>query len=79
MTIAGSAADRDGGVVGGVEVSADGGKTWHPAQGRESWTFEWRPTAGVENAVLVSRATDDSLNQETPGLGVRITVRRVLT
>ena len=28
-----------GGVVGGVEVSTDGGATWHPATGRASWTL----------------------------------------
>jgi len=79
VTIVGSAEDREGGVVGGVEVSVDEGKSWHPAQGRESWTFEWRPAAGLENAILVSRATDDSLNQETSGHGVRVTMSRVLT
>jgi hypothetical protein len=28
-----------GGVVGGVEVSTDGGATWHPAQGTTRWTL----------------------------------------
>jgi hypothetical protein len=31
-TISGTATDV-GGVVGGVQVSSDGGKTWHPASG----------------------------------------------
>ena len=31
--------------VGGVEVSVDGGATWHPATGRENWTYSWTPGA----------------------------------
>jgi N,N-dimethylformamidase beta subunit-like, C-terminal/Bacterial Ig domain len=38
VTITGTAADTGGGVVGGVEVSVDGGTTWHPATGRGSWS-----------------------------------------
>ena len=34
-----------GGVVGGVEVSVDGGTTWHAAQGPPTWTYEWFPAA----------------------------------
>jgi hypothetical protein len=30
VTITGTATDAGGGVIGGVEVSVDGGKTWHP-------------------------------------------------
>jgi len=26
--------------VGAVEVSLDGGKTWHPAKGRENWSYQ---------------------------------------
>ena len=26
-----------------VEVSTDGGSTWHPAQGRDQWTYSWTP------------------------------------
>ena len=37
VAITGTALDTGGGVVGGVEVSVDGGTTWHPAVGRESW------------------------------------------
>ena len=35
VTISGTATDTGGGVVGGVEVSVDGGATWHPATGRD--------------------------------------------
>src|SRR4051812_44324773 len=39
VTVAGTASDTGGGVVAGVEVSTDGGATWHPATGRASWTY----------------------------------------
>ena len=72
VTISGTATDAGGGVVGGVEVSTDDGATWHPATGRESWTYSW--TAGSSGTyTLRSRAVDDSGNLETPGPGVTVT------
>jgi hypothetical protein len=53
--IRGTASDV-GGRVGGVEVSTNGGATWHPADGRESWTY-----ASSAGSALV-RAADDSGN-----------------
>ena len=44
VTVSGTAADTGGGRVGGVEVSVDGGATWHPATGLESWSYTWTPT-----------------------------------
>ncbi|MGH2853314.1 MAG: N,N-dimethylformamidase beta subunit family domain-containing protein, partial [Solirubrobacteraceae bacterium] len=47
VTIAGTAADAGGGVVAGVEVSTDGGTTWHPAtlttpaEQSVKWTYSW--------------------------------------
>src|SRR5438045_8752898 len=73
LTISGTAADSGGGVVGGVEVSVDNGATWHPATGRESWTFAWTPTAAGTTATVRARAADDSGHLETPGGGVRVT------
>ena len=71
INVSGTAADVGGGVVGGVEVSADGGQTWHPANGRESWTFPWHPqVSGTAN--LKSRAVDDSGNLETPSAGISV-------
>ena len=64
MTITGTASDN-GGVVAGVEVSVDGGATWHPAQGTASWTYEWSPGAPGQ-ATHSSRAVDDSGNLERP-------------
>jgi Bacterial Ig domain len=63
VTVSGTAADSGGGRVGGVEVSVDGGTTWHPANGRESWSYTWTPTASGQVTIL-SRAADDSGNLE---------------
>jgi methionine-rich copper-binding protein CopC len=65
ITVSGTAADV-GGKVGGVEVSVDGGQTWHPATGRTTWSY----TGIVSNAgtqTVQARAVDDSANlQATP-------------
>ncbi|MEZ4867702.1 MAG: DUF4082 domain-containing protein [Caldilineaceae bacterium] len=60
VLISGTAADV-GGVVGGVEVSLDGGATWHPATGRANWSYSWTPQT-LGTVTIVSRATDDSGN-----------------
>ncbi|MGK2957157.1 MAG: N,N-dimethylformamidase beta subunit family domain-containing protein [Acidimicrobiales bacterium] len=61
VTIAGTATDSGGGQVGAVEVSTDNGTTWHPAIGRQAWTYSWTPTApGTAN--LKARSADDSAN-----------------
>ncbi len=82
VRISGSAVDI-GGVVGAVEVSVDGGATWHPAIGRESWFYNWTPlTEGTFS--LGVRAVDDSGNMTptswrsvtiTPSLGHRILIK----
>jgi hypothetical protein len=73
VTISGTAVDSGGGVVGAVEVSLDGGKTWHPAQGRENWTYNATfITSGPMN--VLSRAVDDSGNLEVPGSGATLSV-----
>jgi Domain of unknown function (DUF4082)/Bacterial Ig-like domain/Purple acid Phosphatase, N-terminal domain/Bacterial Ig domain len=61
VVISGHAADTGGGVVGGVEVSTDGGTTWHPASGRENWTYTWN-VVGSGPHTIEARATDDSAN-----------------
>ncbi len=61
VTIQGTATDAGGGRVGGVEVSLDGGTSWHPATGRESWRYTWNPPAAGQ-VTLMARATDDSAN-----------------
>jgi len=73
ITISGTAVDVGGGVVGAVEISVDGGTTWHPSVGRENWSY----TATFTNAGIVnvrSRAVDDSGNLEVPGPGIILTV-----
>ncbi|MGH3658372.1 MAG: DUF4082 domain-containing protein, partial [Micromonosporaceae bacterium] len=72
LTINGTASDV-GGVVGGVEVSVDGGTTWHPATGRASWSYTFTPTTNGQ-LTIKSRATDDSARMETPGAGITVTV-----
>ncbi|PYU10769.1 MAG: hypothetical protein DMG37_19195, partial [Acidobacteria bacterium] len=65
VMISGTAQDFGGGVVGAVEVSLDGGTTWHPAIGRENWTYNAVFTnSGPVN--VLSRAVDDSGNLEVP-------------
>jgi hypothetical protein len=67
ITITGTASDV-GGVVGGVEISVDGGTTWQAATGTTNWTFVWTPDA-QGNITIKSRAVDDSGNLEGPGGG----------
>ncbi|WP_338305173.1 hypothetical protein, partial [Bradyrhizobium ottawaense] len=67
-----------GGVIGGVEVSADSGQTWHPASSRvgiANVTWSYTFSAGASGQYNIkSRAVDDSLNLETAGQGVAYTV-----
>jgi hypothetical protein len=73
VTITGTATDAGGGVVAAVEVSTDGGATWHPAVGRTTWSYTWTPN-GLSTVTLKSRAVDDSGNIETPSSGVAVSV-----
>jgi hypothetical protein len=73
VTISGTATDSGGGMVAVVEVSFNGGASWHRATGFENWTYSWTPIA-AGNYTILSRAVDDSVNLETPGTGVAITV-----
>ncbi|HVT60333.1 MAG TPA: DUF4082 domain-containing protein [Thermoanaerobaculia bacterium] len=72
VAITGTAADAQG-QVGGVEVSVDGGATWHRAEGRESFRYVWMASAAGA-VTLMSRAVDDSGNLEQPGAGVGVNV-----
>jgi methionine-rich copper-binding protein CopC len=79
VTVTGTATDSDGGVVAGVEVSPDGGHTWHPVTSMSAaatsvtWSYTWSAT-GNGPVTIESRATDDSGNIETPGSGVTVAV-----
>jgi VCBS repeat-containing protein len=61
VLITGTAQDSGGGVVGGIEVSTDGGSSWHPATGRSSWFYTWTPSSTGVYSIQV-RAVDDSGN-----------------
>ncbi|MEC4749602.1 N,N-dimethylformamidase beta subunit family domain-containing protein [Methylomicrobium sp. Wu6] len=74
VVISGTATDAGGGLVGGVEVSVDGGATWHPATGRSTWTYSWTTPATSTTVTIKSRAVDDSLNLETPATGISVNV-----
>lgn len=77
VTVSGTATDV-GGVIGGVEVSVDGGKTWHPTTGtvgtaNTTWSYTFK--AGPPGTVNIkTRAVDDSLNLETPGTGTALKI-----
>jgi hypothetical protein len=79
VTISGTATDSGGGVVAGVEVSTNGGSTWHPVTTMSSaatsvtWSYTWS-AAGNGSVTILSRATDDDANAQTPGPGVTVTV-----
>ena len=73
LIISGTAQDTDG-QVAGVEVSVDNGLSWHPANGCETWSYEWLP-AQPGTVTILSRAVDDSGNLERPGQGVTVTIQ----
>jgi hypothetical protein len=72
VVVNGTASDSFG-VVAGVEVSGDGGATWHPAAGLETWSYNWIPRT-LGPAIIQSRAVDDSGNLEVPATEVSVTV-----
>jgi hypothetical protein len=72
ITISGTATDV-GGVVAGVEVSTDGGKTWHPATGTSNWTYAWN-VDGANTATIKARAIDDSSNIGTATAGTTVSI-----
>ncbi len=73
VTISGTASDSGGGVVAAVEVSTDGGSTWHPASGTSSWTYSWN-VGGAKSATIEARAIDDSANIGAPSAGTTVSV-----
>src|SRR6185295_15565650 len=73
ITIFGTAQDAGGGAVAAVEVSVDGGASWHRANGRNTWSYSWS-TGAPRTVVLRSRAIDDSNNVEVPSGSVSVTV-----
>ncbi|WP_158861805.1 N,N-dimethylformamidase beta subunit family domain-containing protein [Leifsonia sp. AG29] len=72
VTVTGTASDV-GGVVAGVEVSTDGGTSWHPASGTNSWTYSYVQN-GLGTQTIQVRATDDSGNYPSSPTAVPLTV-----
>jgi hypothetical protein len=78
-TITGTATDSGGGVVAGVEISTDGGKTWHPAtiSGADATTVSWSYPWVAQNSpstTIETRATDDSGNIEKPSDAITVNI-----
>ena len=73
VTISGTASDAGGGVVSAVEVSTDGGATWHPANGTTSWTYPWT-VHGSPSTTIEARSVDDSGNIGAPSAGRTVSV-----
>jgi Domain of unknown function (DUF4082)/Bacterial Ig-like domain/Bacterial Ig domain len=79
VTVSGTATDSGGGVVAGVEISTDGGSTWHPVTSMSpaavtvTWSYTWTAT-GDGPVTIETRATDDSGNIEKPSDGKTVTV-----
>ncbi len=66
-------------MVAGVEVSTDGGATWHPAtlttpaEQTVKWSYAWA-AHGNPTTTIRSRAVDDSANLEKPSAGITVNV-----
>lgn len=73
VTVTGTAQDAGGGIVGGVEVSLDGGSTWHPAQGGSAFSYTGVVSATGSSAIQ-ARAIDDSGNIQAEPAVVNTTV-----
>ncbi len=69
LTVSGTASDAagegGGGQVAAVEVSTDGGDTWHPADGRDEWSYKWKPKQ-IGAVTILARSSDDSGNLGDP-------------
>ncbi len=72
VTVTGTASDV-GGQVAGVEVSTDGGTTWHSATGRTQWTYTY-VQQGLSAATILARGIDDSGNFSATGTTRNLTV-----
>lgn len=71
LTVSGTASDAGGGRIGGVEVSLDGGGSWHPATGRETWSYAGT-VSGTGPITVLARAVDDSVNIDATPASVTV-------
>jgi Domain of unknown function (DUF4082)/Fibronectin type III domain/Bacterial Ig domain len=78
VTVTGTARAASG-VVAGVEISTDGGGTWHPAtlttqdNSTVSWSYSWI-AHGYPSTTIETRAVDDSGNRESPSDAITVNV-----
>jgi hypothetical protein len=72
VTVSGTATDA-GGTVAGVEVSVDGGTTWHPATGTTSWSYSW-VAHGAPRTTVMARGVDDTGNLESTPASVAVDI-----
>jgi N,N-dimethylformamidase beta subunit-like, C-terminal/Domain of unknown function (DUF4082)/Bacterial Ig-like domain/Bacterial Ig domain len=73
VTVQGTAIDAGGGQVAAVEVSTDGGTTWHPATGTTSWSYSF-VASGATEQVVEARAVDDSANIQSVPATIQLNV-----
>jgi hypothetical protein len=73
IVLSGSAQDDRGRVVR-VEVSVDGGSSWIPAAGGETWSLNWIAPDNAGLVHVLSRAVDDLANLETPSPAITLSV-----
>ena len=74
VTVTGTASDTGGGHVGGVEVSTDGGATWHPAAGTTSWTYTWTVDRLRRRCTSGPARSTTAATSRRPAAGVAVTV-----
>ena len=72
VNLTGTAHDA-GGVVAGINVSTDGGATWHAATGTSSWSYSY-VQHGAGTVPVQIRAVDDSGNYAPTPTSVSYTV-----
>ena len=58
-----------GSTVAGTVVT---GATWHPATGTDEWEYTWHVPEDGGTTNILSRASDDTVNVETPGAGIAV-------
>lgn len=64
LNISGTTTDDH--IIAGVEISVDGGNSWLPVNGTNSWSYSWTPPAPGNYTIKV-RAFDELGNMGNPG------------
>ena len=81
ISATGSALDAGGGVVAGVNISLDGGTSWHPSSGTNSWSFSsWSyANATPQSFNFEAMAIDDSVNASMPEVVPSVVVAQAVS